>query len=347
MRALQLLAPVSCDIVRPADAAVRLPAGVALADYDGVAITGSALNIYDAGDSIERQIELARSVFASGVPCFGSCWGMQLAVTAAGGRVRANPLGREFGFARRIALNSAGRMHEMYRGKPAVFEAITVHRDDIEALPPGALALADSDMGLQAIEMRAGSSVFWGVQYHPEYSYADIAATAKRYAPVLLRRGTVRRPRRTRRLGRRRAGAGPPPARRAIVLAAWTRSGDAGCGRQDGRASQLATRAGAAAPHGMMLTAHWLLAGAGGILRRRDQRAGRRRHAGQFPGAAGAGHRAGDGQHHEHRCAVPGVSGRCAGATPRPAGPARAHVALAARSLLRRVARRRLAAAHG
>jgi GMP synthase (glutamine-hydrolysing) len=189
VRALQLLAPVNCDIVRPADAAVKFPVGVGLGDYDGVAITGSALNIYDGGEHIERQIELARAVFDSGVPCFGSCWGMQLAVTAAGGRVRANPLGREFGFARRIALNAAGRAHEMFRGKPAVFEAITVHRDDIEALPPEATVLADSDMGLQAIEMRAGSSVFWGVQYHPEYSYADISATAKRYAPVLLGEG--------------------------------------------------------------------------------------------------------------------------------------------------------------
>lgn len=189
VRALRSLAPVSCDIVRPADAAVVLPAGVALTDYQGVAITGSALNIYDGGESIDRQIELMRAVFDSGVPSFGSCWGMQLAVTAAGGRVRANPLGREFGFARRIALNEAGRANDMYRGKPAVFEAITVHRDDIESLPSGATALAGSDMGLQAIEMRAGKSIFWGVQYHPEYSYADIAATAKRYAPVLLGEG--------------------------------------------------------------------------------------------------------------------------------------------------------------
>ena len=187
--ALQQLAPVACDIVRPADAAVQWPAGVALADYDGVAITGSALNIYDGGAHIERQLELMRAVFASGVPCFGSCWGLQLAVTAAGGRVRANPLGREFGFARRIALNAAGRAHAMFRGKPSVFEAVTVHRDDIESLPPGATALADSDMGLQAIEMRHGRCLFWGVQYHPEYSYADIAATAKRYAPVLLAEG--------------------------------------------------------------------------------------------------------------------------------------------------------------
>lgn len=187
--ALQGLARVHCDIVRPADAAVTLPAGANLGDYDGVAITGSALNIYDGGEHIERQVELMRAVFDSGVPCFGSCWGLQLAVTAAGGRVSVNPRGREFGFARRIMLNDAGRAHDMYRGKPVVFEAVTVHLDAIETLPPGASLLAESDMGLQAIEMRVGNCLFWGVQYHPEYSFADIAATAKRYAPVLLGAG--------------------------------------------------------------------------------------------------------------------------------------------------------------
>ena len=189
VRVLQQLAAVDCDIVRPADGEVQLPGGVGLADYDGVAITGSALNVYDGGAHIERQIELARAVFASGVPFFGSCWGMQVAVTASGGRVRANPLGREFGFARRITLNDAGRAHPMFRGKPAVFEAVTVHKDDIEVVPPGALELAVSDMGLQAIELRHGRGTFWGVQYHPEYSCAEIAATAKRYAPVLLEEG--------------------------------------------------------------------------------------------------------------------------------------------------------------
>ena len=189
VRVLQQLAQLGCDIVRPADGEVQLPGGVGLADYDGVAITGSALNVYDGGAHIERQIELARAVFASGVPFFGSCWGMQVAVTAAGGRVRANPLGREFGFARRITLNDAGRAHAMFRGKPAVFEAVTVHKDDIESLPPGALALAASDMGLQAIELRHGRGIFWGVQYHPEYSCAEIGATAKRYAAVLLEEG--------------------------------------------------------------------------------------------------------------------------------------------------------------
>jgi GMP synthase (glutamine-hydrolysing) len=182
---LRSLAAVNCDIVRPADGEVPFASG-SLASYDGVAITGSALNVYDGGAHIERQIDLARAVFAAGVPFFGSCWGLQVAVSAAGGRVRRNPLGREFGFARRIELGDAGRRHPMFRGKPPVFEAITVHRDDIEQLPDGAVVLASNDMGLQAIELQHGPGTFWGVQYHPEYNYAEIAATALRYGAALI-----------------------------------------------------------------------------------------------------------------------------------------------------------------
>lgn len=183
---LERLGEVSCDIVRPADAEVRFAPGTELRSYDGVAITGSALNIYDGGAHIERQIELARAVFAAGLPFFGSCWGLQVAVCAAGGRVRRNPRGREFGFARRIELGEAGRRHEMFRGKSAVFESIAVHSDEVEQLPDGAVVLASNDMGLQALELRHARGTFWGVQYHPEYSYNELAACTVRYGEALI-----------------------------------------------------------------------------------------------------------------------------------------------------------------
>ena len=187
-RVLGRLSPgLACDVVRAADAGSELPPGVALGDYDGATITGSALNIYAGGPAVTRQVELAAALFAAGVPLFGSCWGLQVAVTAAGGCVRANPRGREFGFARRIVLTEAGRAHRMYAGKPAVFEAPTVHLDDIEALPTGALTLAGNDMGLQAAAFACGRGSFWGVQYHPEYGYLDIAAAAQRYGETLIK----------------------------------------------------------------------------------------------------------------------------------------------------------------
>jgi GMP synthase (glutamine-hydrolysing) len=183
------LAELAVDIVRPADAEPELPRGVALADYDGVAITGSALNVYDGGPAVERQLALARAVFDAGLPVFGSCWGLQVAVTVAGGSVRRNPRGRELGFGRRILLNEAGRAHDMYRGKPQVFEAFTIHRDDIERLPGGATELATNEMGLQAASFSCGRSLFWGVQYHPEYSYAEIAGCVLRYGQPLVDEG--------------------------------------------------------------------------------------------------------------------------------------------------------------
>ena len=179
------------DIVATADGAV-LPAGVGLENYDGVTMTGSALNIYNGGAPVTRQIELAKAVFAAGVPFFGSCWGLQVAVTAAGGEVRANPRGREFGFARRILLTDAGRAHRLFAGKPVVFEAPTIHRDEIAALPAGAATLAINDFGIQAASFSYGRGTFWGVQYHPEYDYVDIAAAAERYGARLVTEGMFR-----------------------------------------------------------------------------------------------------------------------------------------------------------
>jgi GMP synthase (glutamine-hydrolysing) len=188
-RVLKRIDPsLKIDVLTAADGSA-FPAGVGVDSYDGVTMTGSALNVYHGGAPVMHQIELAKAVFAAGVPFFGSCWGLQIAVTAAGGEVRANPRGREFGFARRILLSDAGREHALFAGKPLAFEAPTVHRDEIAALPPGAVLLAQNEFGLQAASFTHGRGTFWGVQYHPEYDYLDIAAAAERYGDTLVKEG--------------------------------------------------------------------------------------------------------------------------------------------------------------
>ncbi len=62
-----------------------------LESYDGVAFTGSSLDVFDDIPEVTRQIELARAVFATGTPLFGSCWGLQVMSVAAGGTVCRNP----------------------------------------------------------------------------------------------------------------------------------------------------------------------------------------------------------------------------------------------------------------
>jgi GMP synthase (glutamine-hydrolysing) len=187
---LQQLAPdAACEICFPADEGAGLPDAVGLESYDGVFITGSALNLYDGGAAISRQIDLARAVFASRTPFFGSCWGLQVATAAAGGEVLRNPKGREIGFARNIFPTEAGRAHPLLAGRPAAFDAICSHLD-IVTPAPGAVVLAANTMSaVQAAEISWEGGLFWGVQYHPEYSLREIAAIVTRRGSTLAREG--------------------------------------------------------------------------------------------------------------------------------------------------------------
>jgi GMP synthase (glutamine-hydrolysing) len=183
------------DICYPADPGANLPGQGGLESYDGIAITGSALNIYDGGPAIEPQIDLVRAGLKSGTPMFGSCWGLQVAAVAAGGTVHAHPKGREIGFARAIRRTAAGRGHKLFDGKPDVFGAICVHLDEVAVLPPGASVLAANDWSaVQAMEIVDGGARFWGVQYHPEYDFAEIAAVFRRYGQALYDQGILAGP---------------------------------------------------------------------------------------------------------------------------------------------------------
>ena len=81
----ELMPNAIVDICFPGDPGANLPNGQALEGYDGVAITGSGLHVYDAVPEVTRQIELTRAVLESGTPVFGSCWGLQVLTVAAGG----------------------------------------------------------------------------------------------------------------------------------------------------------------------------------------------------------------------------------------------------------------------
>ncbi len=188
---LMNLAPdAAIDICFPADPGANLPDRTGLADYDGVAITGSSLNLWKAEPESLAQVELARAVYAAQVPFFGSCWGLQVAAAAAGGAVRLNPRGRELGFSRKIMLTDAGRGHPMHEGRPLAFDAPTVHSDEIGTLPPDITVTATNSMTeVQAAEIRHDGGTFWGVQYHPEYTLADVAATLERYGERAIAEG--------------------------------------------------------------------------------------------------------------------------------------------------------------
>jgi GMP synthase (glutamine-hydrolysing) len=192
-RLAQLAPGAICDRAKPADRGAAVPDVSGIEGYDAVFLTGSPLHLYEDTPEIRREIDFMRAVFRSGTPSFGSCAGLQVAVVAAGGRVRSMQDRREAGFARRIARQAAGEGHLLLDGRPPAFDAPAVHTDEVEALPPGGTLLASNSVTrVQAAEIRHDGGVFWGVQYHPEISLREVAAALRRQSDDLIEHGLAR-----------------------------------------------------------------------------------------------------------------------------------------------------------
>ena len=86
--------------------------------YDGLIWGGSSLNIYNDTPEIRKQIEFMKNCQNKVKNILAICWGMQVAVTAAGGQVKKanNP---HIGIAKEIILNKNGLNHGLYKTKIA------------------------------------------------------------------------------------------------------------------------------------------------------------------------------------------------------------------------------------
>lgn len=187
--------PLDYFMLRVADGE-RLPQGLTVSDFDGVWISGSPFNAYKLDQpSVQTQIDLARTIWDAGIPTFGSCWGLQVMTAALGGTVHLNPRGREIGVARSIYPTDAGREHTLYRDKAPAFDALCVHEDEVATLPTCATVLASNATSrVQAAVMAEGSKCFWGVQYHPEFDLATIAAVISTRVERHLKENLARSP---------------------------------------------------------------------------------------------------------------------------------------------------------
>ncbi|MDT8272295.1 MAG: type 1 glutamine amidotransferase, partial [Desulfomonilia bacterium] len=169
----------------------EFPSPAVLDRYDGIIWTGSDLTIYHTDDPrVTRQIELMKSIYAAGIPCYGSCWGIQMAAVAAGGEVKKNPKGREWGIARGIRRTTSGKESLLLKGKPDTYNGFIMHLDEVTRLPEGATLLAVNDhTHVQALEVRHGKGVFWATQYHPEYNLFEMARLISARAEALVKEG--------------------------------------------------------------------------------------------------------------------------------------------------------------
>ena len=190
--AVQLHHPdVRCTPLNIADGEA-LPFGTTLSDFDGVMFPGSPLHIYDPDPCVTRQIDFARAAFAAGVPVWGSCWGLQLAVVALGGSVRRNPRGRELPIARAITVTDSRPGPPASRLPSRRFRrALLAPRRDRNvaaelAGPGGERGLRRS--GDRRTNLRSRGS-FHGTQYHPEHTLAVSAALVEMRAAELVEEG--------------------------------------------------------------------------------------------------------------------------------------------------------------
>jgi GMP synthase-like glutamine amidotransferase len=140
--------------------------------YDAVFTLGGAMNVDEAGEHpwLTDELALLRELLAAEVPLLGLCLGGQLVAAAAGAKPGRAPR-PEIGW-HRVELTPEGLEDPLLRALAPGFEAFQWHSYEFP-LPPGAVALARSEISLQSC--RIGERA-WAIQFHPEVSRTDALA---------------------------------------------------------------------------------------------------------------------------------------------------------------------------
>ncbi|MCJ8140890.1 glutamine amidotransferase-related protein [Falsirhodobacter halotolerans] len=205
------LANVSCVSPDPAGAGD-------LSRYSGVIFAGSPIQMHEDSAETRAAAAFMARVFSAGVPSFGSCAGMQIAAVAAGGATGPRKAGTEVAFARDITRAPEGEDHPLLAGRPATWAAPAMHSSVVTRLPPGARLLASNpDTPVEAVEIRHGTGLFWGVQYHPELSLREIAASLCHQGDEVIAQGLAQGPSEVRAMSDRLIALNDQPQRRDLA----------------------------------------------------------------------------------------------------------------------------------
>ena len=159
------------DVVNPSsDQNIQLISDK-LQKYDGLIWGGSSLNIYNDTPEIRRQIEFMRDCQKKVKKILAICWGMQVAVTAAGGQVK-KAINSHIGIANEIEINENGLKHPLYINKEKKFNSPAFNFDEVVKLPKNGICLASNKINkIQSLYFEINNTKVWGLQYHPEITY--------------------------------------------------------------------------------------------------------------------------------------------------------------------------------
>ena len=159
-----------------------------LKKYDGLIWGGSSLNIYNDTPEIRRQIAFMKECFKNIIKMLAICWGMQVAVTAAGGEVKKGVNGSHIGIANNIELTNYGLNNPLYKDKNNKFNTPAFNFDEVITIPNEAVCLASNKINkIQGINFKTGISEIWGLQYHPEITYQKMIDIIKFRKDALIK----------------------------------------------------------------------------------------------------------------------------------------------------------------
>ena len=148
--------------------------------YDGLIWGGSSLNIYNDIPEVKRQISFMKECFKHVKKILAICWGMQVAVTAAGGEVKKGIKGPHIGIANDIELTNDGLNNLLYKDKKIKFNTPAFNFDEVVTTPKDAIHLASNNINkIQGLNFKTGVSEIWGLQYHPEITYKKMVDIIK------------------------------------------------------------------------------------------------------------------------------------------------------------------------
>ena len=91
------------------------------------------MNIYNDTPEIRKQIEFMKNCQNKVKNILAICWGMQVAVTAAGGQVKKAD-SPHIGIAKEIEINKHGLEHPLYENKEKKFNSPAFNFDEVVKL---------------------------------------------------------------------------------------------------------------------------------------------------------------------------------------------------------------------
>ncbi len=163
---------IEIDVVNPSSDKNISDKVTDLDKYHGLIWGGSSLNIYNDTIEIRRQIEFMRECQKKIKKILAICWGLQVAVTVAGGQVKRCTNGSHRGIALNIEINNDGLQHPIYKNKGKIFNTPAFNFDEVTKLPKNSKLLASNPINkVMGVNFQSAVSDIWGIQYHPEITY--------------------------------------------------------------------------------------------------------------------------------------------------------------------------------